>query len=78
LAVALFLPVVLGGCAVRGSYRVYDHGHADYHVWDGNEVVYYEHWEAETHRGHREFKKRHADEQKEYWTWRHNHHDDKR
>ena len=78
LAVALFLPVVLSGCAVRASYRVYDPGYADYHAWDGNEVVYYQRWEVETHRDHREFKKRHADEQKEYWTWRHSHHDDRR
>jgi hypothetical protein len=78
LAVALFSPVVFSGCAVRASYRVYDPGYGDYHVWDGNEVVYYQRWEVETHRDHREFKKRHADEQKEYWTWRHNHHDDKR
>jgi hypothetical protein len=26
----------------------------------------------------REFKRRNSDEQKEYWTWRHNHPDDKR
>lgn len=78
LAVTLFSPVVFGGCAVRASYRVYDPGHADYHVWDGNEGVYYQRWEVETHRDHREFKKRHSDEQKEYWTWRHDHHDDKR
>lgn len=78
LAVALFLPVLFSGCAVRASYRVYDPGHADYHAWDGNEVVYYQRWEVETHRDHREFKKRHSDEQKEYWNWRHNQHDDKR
>lgn len=78
LAVALFSPVAFSGCAVRASYRVYDPGHADYHVWDGNEVVYYQRWEVETHRDHREFRKRHSREQKEYWTWRHDHHDDKR
>jgi hypothetical protein len=52
LAVALFSPVVFSGCAVRASYRVYDPGHADYHVWDGSEVVYYQRWEVETHRDH--------------------------
>jgi hypothetical protein len=78
LAIVLFSSVVFSGCAVRASYRVYDPGHADYHVWDANEVVYYQRWEVETRRDHREFKKRHSDEQKEYWTWRHNHHDDKR
>jgi hypothetical protein len=77
LALALFSPVLIAGCAARVSYRVYDPDHADYHVWDNDEGVYYQRWEVETHRDHREFKKRHSDEQKEYWTWRHNHHDDK-
>jgi hypothetical protein len=78
LAVAVFLPVVFGGCAVRASYRAYDPAYGDYHVWDSNEGVYYQRWEVETHRDHRDFRKRHSDEQKEYWTWRHDHHDDKR
>lgn len=74
LGAAIFSTVVLSGCAVHGSYRVYDPAYADYHVWDSNEGVYYQRWEVETHRDHREFKKRHADEQKEYWNWRHNQH----
>jgi hypothetical protein len=77
LALALFSPVLIAGCAAHASYRVYDPDHADYHVWDNDEGVYYQRWEVETHRDHRDFKKRHADEQKEYWNWRHNHHDDR-
>ncbi len=30
-------------------------------------------WEAEAHRGHCEFGQRRAEEQKEYWDWRHGH-----
>jgi hypothetical protein len=73
---ALFSPVIFGGCAVRGSYRVYDPAYEDYHVWGRNETVYYQRWEGETHRDHREFRQRSTGEQKEYWTWRHAHHDD--
>jgi hypothetical protein len=76
LATAFCLPLVINGCAARASYRVYDPYNRDYHQWDNNEVVYYQRWEVETHRDHREFKKRQKDEQKEYWNWRHNHHDD--
>jgi hypothetical protein len=36
-----------------------------------NEVVYYQQWETDTHRDHRDFRRRKDDEQKEYWTWRH-------
>ena len=74
LGVAVLSPVVVSGCAAHASYRVYDTGHSDYHVWDSNEVVYYQRWEGETHRDHREFRKRNGDEQKEYWNWRHNQH----
>jgi hypothetical protein len=74
LAGTLFLPAVIGGCAVRASYRTYDPAYSDYHVWDSNEGVFYQRWEVETHRDHRDFRKRNSDEQKEYWGWRHNHH----
>jgi hypothetical protein len=78
LSAALFSPVVFTGCAARASYRVYDPAYEDYHAWDNHEGVYYQRWEFETHRDHRELKKRNSDEQREYWTWRHNHPDDKR
>lgn len=73
LATALSSPVVLSGCAARGTVRVYDGSYRDYHRWDNSEVVFYQRWEVDTHRDHREFRERHADEQKEYWAWRHNH-----
>jgi hypothetical protein len=59
-------------CAPR-AYRVYDPYYRDYHPWNGHETVYYQRWEGETRRGHIEFGQRHADEQREYWTWRHGH-----
>jgi hypothetical protein len=77
LAGALFSPVIFGGCAARASYRVYDPAYGDYHAWDHNEAVYYQRWEGETHRDHREFAKRSADEQKEYFAWRHGHSEEK-
>ena len=55
-------------------YRVYDPYYTDYHVWNNDEVVYYNRWADETHRDpHRDFRKLRPEEQKEYWTWRHNH-----
>jgi hypothetical protein len=71
VAVALFAPGAFNGCAVHGSYRAYDPAYEDYHVWNSGEEGYYTRWEVETHRDHRDFRKRNADEQKEYWTWRH-------
>ena len=71
LAVAIALPG-LTGCTVRAG--IYDPYYHDYHPWNG-EVVYYNNWEHDTHRDHRDFKKRSTDEQKQYWDWRHGHPD---
>ena len=69
-ATAIALPVFTAGCAVHA--RVYDPYYHDYHPW-GGEVVYYNQWEHDTHRDHVEYNKRKADDQKEYWDWRHSH-----
>jgi len=61
-------------CSEHHYYRVYDPYYTDYHVWNDEEVVYYQRWCRETHRDeHRDFRKLSRDDQKEYWTWRHNH-----
>ena len=72
LAGALAAPLAVIGCAEH-TYRVYDPYHNDYHRWDDHEVVFYTQWERDTHRDHRDFDKRDAAEQKEYWDWRHSH-----
>jgi hypothetical protein len=60
------------GCS--GHVRYYDAEYHDYHPWNHEEVVYYNRWEVETHREHRDFDKRSAEEQNEYWKWRHSQH----
>jgi hypothetical protein len=64
------------GCAARVStgYRVHDGYYNDDHVWDNNEIAFYGRWENETHRDHVDFRNRPANDQREYWTWRHNQH----
>jgi hypothetical protein len=63
------------GCA-HHPYRVYDPYYTDYHVWNDEEIAYYHRWANETHRDpNRDFRHIPKDEQKEYWTWRHNHGD---
>lgn len=61
------------GCAPH-PYRVYDPYYSDYHVWNNDEVVYYNQWATETHHDpHADFRHLPKDDQKAYWTWRHNH-----
>lgn len=63
-------------CAARVSYRTYDRGYNDYHVWDDYERGYYNQWVVETHRPNRDFRKLSPDDQKAYWNWRHTNHPD--
>lgn len=64
--------LAISGCAAR----VYDPYYHDYHYWNHDEVVYYQQWEHDTHRDHKDFKSRSQDEQNEYWKWRHSHQND--
>lgn len=57
------------GCSQHNRY--YDAGHGDYHSWNADEDQHYRQWENDTHREHQDFAKRSADEQKQYWDWRH-------
>jgi len=76
LSAAFASATLLAGCSARLStgYRVHDGYYNDDHVWDNNEAVFYGRWENDTHRHHEDFRHRNADEQKEYWNWRHNQH----
>lgn len=77
---SLLLMCVLGvavvniGCAEH-HYRVYDPYYSDYHDWDRNEDLAYRHWLAERHYDYREYSRLDRDQQRDYWTWRHAHHD---
>jgi hypothetical protein len=62
---------LVAGCA--GGERVYDSSHRDYHVWNRDESTRYQQWEGETHRDHAEFSGRKAEDQQQYWEWRHKH-----
>ena len=76
LAGALAASLTGVACSDHHYYRVYDPYYTDYHQWDNDEVVYYRRWADETHRdAHRDFRRLRPEEQKEYWTWRHNHGD---
>lgn len=74
LLLAAALASSVAGVACAEHHRVYDPYYTDYHVWNNDEVVYYNRWVVETHRDpHRDYRHLRKDEQKDYWTWRHNH-----
>jgi hypothetical protein len=64
IAGAVASPAVVTGCY---------HHHYYAGTWNDNEAPYYARWEAETHRDHKDWGQRSADEQQQYWTWRHDH-----
>lgn len=68
---------VMGAACAHHPYRVYDAYYSDYHVWNGTEEGYYHSWATENHRDpNRDFRHIPAEEQKEYWNWRHSHGED--
>lgn len=76
LLAGTLISTLAGVACAHHSYRVYDPYYTDYHDWDRGEDVYYRRWAGETHRdAHQDFRKLRPEEQKEYWTWRHNHGD---
>ena len=60
-------------CPNKGYY---DRDHKDCHTWDDHEGRTYQSWEEAQHKTHRDFSKLKANEQSEYWKWRHEHPDD--
>jgi hypothetical protein len=65
-------PITLGACAGHGtSYRLYDPYYSDYHRWNRAEDGFYRRWEVGTQRPHVDFRRRTAEEQRTYFTWRH-------
>lgn len=59
------------GCTVHAGYY-YDPYYHRYYA-PSREDVYIVQWENETHREHREFRRRSDNERREYWQWRHQH-----
>jgi hypothetical protein len=70
IAGVLAAPAVLSSCE---EHRGYDVAYYDGHAWNDTEEGFYVKWEGDTHRDHRDFNQRSADEQKEYWSWRQSH-----
>ncbi|HZQ93359.1 MAG TPA: hypothetical protein VFA67_00020 [Candidatus Sulfotelmatobacter sp.] len=76
LAIVLTSSFAGVACSQHHYYRVYDPYYTDYHQWNDDESNYYRQWANETRRDpHRDFRKLRPEEQKDYWTWRHNHGD---
>ena len=74
IAGAIASPVVVAGCFHHGysnsgsSNNGYSNGR-----WNDSEGPYYSRWEQDTHRDHKDWSQRNADEQQQYWSWRHDH-----
>jgi hypothetical protein len=65
--------VMFTGCAASVGYRVYDPYRSDYQVWSPSEGVYYRQWVDLNHRPYRDFRRLPREDQRAYWTWRHEH-----
>jgi hypothetical protein len=79
LGTALLIPAVVTTPSLRAEdkpARVYhDKGRNEDHQWNDHEDRAYRMWVKENHRKYRDFDKLKEEEQRSYWTWRHDHSD---
>lgn len=75
----VFLTLLFAGLVSVSTVGCYHHQH-DYDEhgevamqWSAGEEPYYERWENQTHRDHKDWNQRSSDEQRQYWSWRHDH-----
>ena len=71
----LMLTLLFAGLVSVSTFGCYHHHDHDYVAmrWSNGEEPYYERWENETHRDHKSWDQRNADEQRQYWDWRRDH-----
>jgi hypothetical protein len=80
LSAALMAPITMAPKALRAqdqkSARTYhDAQHNDDHAWNGQEDKAYRIYAKQNHRKTSDFSKLKADDQQNYWNWRHDHSD---
>lgn len=71
LGLSLVASTATSACTVR----YYDADHRDYHRWDGNEDgAYHQYWrERHEREEYRDYGRLNAEQQRDYWNWRHSH-----
>ena len=76
LGTALVVPMATSATPqVSVGVKIYDRNHKDYHVWDDNEVRYYDGWRHDHPEFRVDFRKNSRAQQEAYWRWRHEHRD---
>ena len=75
-SVLLLTGTLLMPVAFAKDHRYYDRDSKDWHVWNNNEDRAYRHWMTEErHERYRAYNRLRAEQQAEYWRWRHAHSD---
>ncbi len=76
LGAAMCAPVVMHAREEHPNRRYYDSYKRDYHEWNEQEERAYRHWlQEERRRSYHPWARGRRNEQREYWRWRHEHHD---
>jgi hypothetical protein len=70
---ALLVPVAIPTSMMAQTYH--DEKHHDDHQWNAHEDKAYRIWVKENHRKYGDFAKLKAEDQAQYWAWRHEHSD---
>ena len=75
IAAASMTGAMFGSAGCTGSIRLYDADRGDYHQWDNREDRAYRSYMLERHQEYRPIAQLNADDQRDYWRWRHAHED---
>jgi hypothetical protein len=77
LTAAMIAPMAITASAAPQavSVRIYDRDHKDYHNWDDREDRSYQLFHADHPKYKVTYRKANRRQQREYWTWRHEHPD---
>jgi hypothetical protein len=70
LVAGLASSMAVGACYHHHEYDNDDRRGAR---WSATEEPYYERWEQDRHKDHRDYNQRQNDEQHDYWQWRQSH-----
>lgn len=75
---AMVLAATMAGASLASGCVVehYDRDHHDSHHWDSRQDHAYHRYLDERHREYRDYSQLSAEEQSDYWNWRHAHADD--
>ena len=75
MAAAFTAPMLMTPTPMQAQQRYHDEARNDDHEWNNHEDRAYRIWVKQNHRKYQNFAQLRAEDQRNYWAWRHEHSD---